>query len=158
MQRKYRLPPEEAYRDGERTFAALATDPTFRDFICMYIGEGFKRSRKTVSLGNSDPRVMALSSHWVRRLTSSRVTYQLRHHADQNVRTLCFFWAGRLGVQPAEIRPQRKSNSGRLSGRTWRSKYGVLSVTVHDTLFRARLQAWMDGLQEQWLDSPGIGA
>jgi hypothetical protein len=158
MMRKWRRLRDAAYDEGWRSFPLLAEDPTFRDFVCMYIGEGYKRDRNTVSICNSDPRVIYLSAHWIRRLTSSRVSYQLRRHADQNPSTLCSFWAVRLGVEPSEIRVQRKSNSGRLSGRTWRSKYGVLSVTVHDTMLRARLQAWIDRLQEQWVDSPATGA
>jgi hypothetical protein len=53
---------------------------------------------------------------------------------------------------------QRKSNSGQLGGRHWRSKHGVLTVYAGDTALRARLQGWIDCLQEQWLDSPVTGA
>jgi hypothetical protein len=46
MQRKFRLLRERAYEDGRDSFEQLcASDPTFRDFVCMYIGEGFKRNR-----------------------------------------------------------------------------------------------------------------
>ena len=45
-----------------------------------------------------------------------------------------------------------------LRKRTWRSRYGVLTVRACDTLFRARLQAWMDCLQETWLHSADNGA
>ena len=34
---------------------ALLKEPTFRDFVCMYIGEGYKRNRNVVSICNSDP-------------------------------------------------------------------------------------------------------
>jgi hypothetical protein len=158
MKRKWRLLREAAYDEGWNSFALLAEDPTFRDFVCMYIGEGYKRDRNVVSIGNSDPRVVALSALWIRRFTKNRISYELQYHADQNLRALCSFWALRLGIEPAAVSAQRKSNSGQLSGRTWRSKYGVLSVKVGDTMLRARLQAWMDCLQGQWLDSPRIGA
>jgi hypothetical protein len=39
-----------------------------------------------------------------------------------------------------------KSNSNHLTGRTWRSRYGVLTFCVHDTLVRAKLEGWMDRL------------
>ena len=60
---KHRLRREEAYAEGERTFRALVTEPTFRDFICLYIAEGYKRDRNVVSLGNSDPAVVKLGGH-----------------------------------------------------------------------------------------------
>jgi hypothetical protein len=63
------------------------------------------------------------------------------------------FWAIYLGVEPALFRLQRKSNSGRLKGRNWRSRRGVLTVNVDDTQLRARLQGWIDRVQEGWLDS-----
>ena len=49
------------------------------------------------------------------------------------------FWANRLRVSPDEILLFPKSNSGRLSGRTWRCQFGVMSVRVGDTQLRARL-------------------
>lgn len=48
MKRKYRLLREAAYREGVEEYPTLAADPTFRDFVCLYIGEGYKRSRHTV--------------------------------------------------------------------------------------------------------------
>jgi hypothetical protein len=158
MQRKYRLLREEAYRDGERTFAALATDSTFRDFICMYIGEGFKRSRNTVSLGNSDPLVVALAARWMGAFSRRKLTYWLQYHSDQDLEELRAFWAATLGISPEAVRFQRKSNSNQLLGRTWRSRHGVLTVATSDTLLRARLQAWMDCLQSTWIHSPATGA
>jgi hypothetical protein len=39
MQRKFRHLREAAYEEGCRSFGALAAeDPTFRDFVCMYVG------------------------------------------------------------------------------------------------------------------------
>jgi hypothetical protein len=81
------------------------------------------------------------------------VTYQFQYHEDQDPDYLRRFWSFGLGVSPDLITYQRKANSGRLSGRTWRSKFGVLTVRAHDTMFRARLQARMDRAQDGWLDS-----
>ena len=76
------------------------------------------------------------------------------NHADQDIVKLRTEWGHLLDVAPDRISLQRKSNSGNLSGRTWRSQYGVLTVTVSDTLLRARLQAWMDRVRASWsLDS-----
>lgn len=158
MQRKFRLLREEAYQDGRESFGSLAADdPTFRDFVCMYIGEGSKRSRNRVAIGNSDPRVLILATRWLRRLSSRPLGYALQYHADQDLAELRAFWGETLAIDPVEIALQRKSNSGRLGGRNWRSRYGVLTVRTCDTLLRARLQGWMDRLEEQWLHSPGAG-
>jgi hypothetical protein len=155
--RSTRLLRDAAYAQGRATFPALAADPTFRDFVCLYIAEGYKRSRNHVSLGNSDPQVVRLAGRWIRALALNPVTYCLQYHADEDFEQLQRFWSAELAVAPTDIRFQRKSNSGGLIGRNWRSEHGVLTVRVGDTLLRARLQGWMDCLQDQWLDSPAPG-
>lgn len=150
MQRKYRLLREEAYAEGLREFETLAVDPTFRDFVCLYIAEGYKRNRNTASLGNSDPVVVKLATRWMRCLTDKAPRFAIQYHADQDLRELLEFWGGVLEIDPAAIRLQRKSNSNQLTGRTWRSRHGVLEVGVYDTMLRARLEAWMDRLRSDW--------
>jgi excisionase family DNA binding protein len=150
MQRKYRLLREEAYREGLDSFDELAADPTFRDFVCMYIGEGYKRNRNRVSLANSDPAVVQLATWWISRLTDKPLQFWIQYHADQDLDELCGFWSDTLEIEPSIICLQRKSNSGQLAGRQWRSRHGVLSVVVNDTLLRARLEAWMWRIRGTW--------
>ena len=159
MQRKYRLLREKAYEDGRRSFPILlARDPTFRDFVCMYIGEGYKRSRNHMSLGNSDPAVVLLATRWFKELSRNKLDFSLQYHVDQDPEELQHFWASTLAIDARQVKLQRKSNSGRLAGRTWRSRYGVLTVRACDTLLRARMQAWMECVMKEWLDSPDNGA
>lgn len=158
MRRSYALRRAAAYLQGRVEFAHLLDEPTFRDFVCIYMAEGYKRSRNHVGICNSDPAIVALSAWWVRRFARNQVRYSVQYHEDQNLDELRHFWAAVLSVHPEEIRCQRKSNSGHLSGRSWRSRYGVLNVRVGDTYLRARLQGWMECLQEQWLHSRVTGA
>jgi hypothetical protein len=150
MQAKYRLARDAAYAEGRATFASLATDPTFRDFVCLYLAEGSKRRRNEVQVCNSDPAVVRVCDGWLRRVTSKPLHHSIQYHADQDLDALRSFWAGQLDIEPDAIRLQRKSNSNQLAGRTWRSVHGVLAVAVYDTLLRARLQGWMDCLRETW--------
>jgi AcrR family transcriptional regulator len=158
MQRNYALRRAAAYLQGRIEFADLMTEPTFRDFVCLYMAEGYKRCRNTVTVCNSDPAIVVLCARWVRRFARNPVRYSIQYHADQDLEGLQAFWASQLSVRPEEVVLIRKSNSGRLSGRVWRSRYGVLSVTASDTLLRARLEAWMHSLQDQWLNSAIHGA
>jgi excisionase family DNA binding protein len=150
MKRKYRLLREAAYREGVGSYAELAEDPTFRDFVCLYIGEGYKRDRNRVALANSDPMVILHATRWVRRLSDRSPVFWLQFHADQDPGQLSRFWSDLLDAPSESVRLLRKSNSNQLTGRIWRSRYGVLSVTVGDTYLRARLQAWMDLTQRSW--------
>jgi hypothetical protein len=150
MQRKYRLLREEAYRQGERQYDELVADPTFRDFVCLYIAEGYKRGKNTVSFCNSDPAVMRVGALWIGRLSDKTPEFAIQYHADQDLGQLRGFWSATLAIEEPAIKLLRKSNSNQLTGRCWRSRRGVLQVRVHDTLLRARLQAWMDRLRSEW--------
>jgi hypothetical protein len=160
MQAKYRRLREDAYAQGLAEYDKLILLPTFRDFVALYIAEGYKRCRNRVSIANSDERVVALGASWVAALSTKRLFYSLQYHADQNLAELRAYWGGVLKIDGGEIRMQRKSNSGQLTGRSWRSKHGVLTVEANDTLLRSRVQAWMDRIRGDWsLDSaPSLGA
>jgi hypothetical protein len=154
MQDKYKRLRDEAYLLGRSEFERLARIPTFRDFVCLYIGEGYKRSRNTVKVVNSDAAAIKLAVHWMVQFSRKRMTFEIQYHADQRLESLQAYWAIQLGIPDLPIQFLRKSNSGRLAHRTWRSKHGVLSVMVHDTIFRSRLQGWIDYMRGEWLDSP----
>lgn len=141
---------DTAYQAGIEEFGELVRAPTFRDFICMYIGEGSKRCRNTVAIANSDPAVVALGNKWIKKLGRNKIRYSVQYHADQDLSALQRFWGELLDVEVDEIHLQRKSNSNHMTGRSWRSNHGVLTVSMGDTQLRARLQAWMDLLKSDW--------
>jgi transposase-like protein len=154
MQKKYKLLRDQAYAQGLAQYDELLKVPTFRDFVVLYVAEGFKRNRNCVSIGNSDPNMVSLAAGWLASLTEKPLIYCIQYHADQNLDTLRAFWGQVLNIDGAVIRFQRKSNSGQLAGRRWRSAHGVLTVVVNDTYLRARLQAWIDRVRDDWrLDS-----
>jgi hypothetical protein len=94
---------DRAYAEGRATFSTLAVDLTFRDFVCIHIAEGYKRSRNHVSVGNSDPRVVKLAAGWIRvRMQPAHLS--LQYHADQDFERLRRFWSGEVSVAPTEIR------------------------------------------------------
>jgi hypothetical protein len=93
---------------------------------------------------------MQVGTLWIRRFSRRKLTYSVQVHADQDLGEVSSYWANTLEVSREEIRLQRKTNSGRLGSGAWRSRYGVIAVRASDTLFRARLQGWIDRLQEEW--------
>jgi hypothetical protein len=158
MQRKYKRIREEARRLGRSEFDRLERLPTFRDFVCLYIAEGYKRSRNTVQVANSDRAAMRLAVYWLGQFSRKPMKFSIQYHADQDLEAIKRHWSHELGIPELEISFLRKSNSGQLANRTWRSENGVLSVRMHDTFFRARLQGWIDRMRADWLDSPTSGA
>ena len=116
MRHRYAVRRAAAYLQGRIEFNELIDRPTFREFVCLYMAEGYKRCRNSVAVCNSDPVIVALCARWVRHFARNPVTYSVQYHADQDLTGLQTFWATVLGVRPEEIQLQRKSNSGRLSG------------------------------------------
>ncbi|HEV7177100.1 MAG TPA: hypothetical protein VGN29_16485 [Solirubrobacteraceae bacterium] len=151
MQAKYRRLREAAHEQGRAEYDELVAVPTFRDFVVLYIAEGYKRSRNTASLCNSDPAIVALAAGWLQRLSGRVPTVSVQYHADQDTNALGEFWGATLGVDACDVRFHPKTNSSELRTRTWRCAHGVAAVAVHDTQFRARLQAWMDQMHASWL-------
>ncbi|MET0306028.1 MAG: helix-turn-helix transcriptional regulator [Solirubrobacterales bacterium] len=158
MQAKYRDLREAAYEDALLFYVHLCELPSFRDFLVLFITEGHRRSRHRVSIANSDPAVVKLAARWMHILSANHLTFSVQYHADQRLAEIQAFWGAQLAIAPGDIRLQRKSNSGQLGTRTWRSKHGVLTVTADDTYFREAMQAWTDCLKDTWLDSSRFGA
>ena len=150
MQAKFAALREAAYQQGLSEAPALLQDLTFRDFVVLYMAEGTKRQRNVVGFVNSDAKLIHLANDWIVRLATNKMRYSLQFHVDHNEHELKQYWGGILGIQPDIIKTIRKSNSGQLKGRNFRSQYGLLSVSVGDTYLRARLQAWMDFIKAQW--------
>lgn len=141
---------EAAYQEGVEQATELLQDPTFRDFVVLYMAEGYKRDRNAVSIVNSDPHVIRLAHRWIKNLTPKQPVYSLQYHVDHDTDELKAFWGKQLSIEPSSIKLIRKSNSGKMAGRNFRSVHGLLTILVLDTYFRARLQAWMDIVKSQW--------
>jgi hypothetical protein len=144
-----RVRSDAAYEEGLASFEELSAQPTFRDFVCIYLVQGDQRDRTRVALTNSDPAVMRLVSRWIRRLTDRALLLSLQYGPGQSLKELRYFWSETIGAAPRTIRV-RGSAKGEPDG--WpRSPHGVLTITVDDTLLRARLQGWTQRTRETWL-------
>jgi AcrR family transcriptional regulator len=150
MQEKFKAIREAAYQQGWEEAPELNKDIRFHDFVVLYTAEGTRRNYQVVGFCNSNPRMMQLAYFWMQKFTENKIRFQLQCHADHDEQELKAYWGRVLDIPPDIIRTIRKSNSGQLSGRNFRSVYGVLSIDVSDVKFRARLQAWMDFVQNQW--------
>ena len=149
---KYTKLRDIAYQKGVEEAPALFKDSSFRDFVTIYLCEGFRRDRNRVSFANSNPIIVQLCHRWFIHLATKPLNYMVQVHVDHDIDEIATFWGNLLHIDGSRIRLQRKSNSNQLSKRQFRSVHGVLSIELNDTYIRARLQAWMDILQDEWLD------
>jgi hypothetical protein len=139
-----------AYEQGLRSFDDLVAQPTFRDFLCIYILEGYKRDRSRVSLTNADPAVMRLVNRWIWRLTDKSPSLSVRCPPEQSISELRRFWSETVGAQPEAIRARSGKEGEPVQRSSTPTLHGALTVSVEDKLLRARLQAWMCKMREDW--------
>ena len=143
---------EEAYSEAFQNAELLLKEKDLRDFIVLYSAEGYRRNRNVVNFVNSNPVMVKMCYNVMKRIANKERPFRfyLQCHIDNDDKKLKSFWAELLSVPSDEIRIIRRSNSGELSGRKWRSTLGVLSVVVHDTYFRSKIQALMDYVEREW--------
>jgi len=141
---------EAAYEEGLETFEELSAQPTFRDFICLYIVQGDRRDRTRVALTNSDPAVMRLVSRWIARLTSKVPFLSLQYWPGQSLKELRRVWSEATGVEPRAIRVRRAAAGESGEQIAPDPPHGLLTVGVEDTLLCARLRGWMHRARESW--------
>jgi hypothetical protein len=141
---------EAAYEDALRTFDDLDAEPTFRDFVCLYITRGCTRERAKVSLSDSDPAVIRLVNRWMLRLSDRSPLLSIRYGPGQSLTELRRFWGGVVGAEARTIRVHDVADRVDLHTPSCCPPYGVLTVAVDDTLLRARLQAWMLKTRDCW--------
>jgi hypothetical protein len=149
--RVVRPKPTGAYEQALNSYDDLIAQPTFRDFISVYIADGYKRDRRRVELASADPDVMRLAHRWIWRLTDKSPSLSVRCARDQSREELRRFWSEAVGEEPHSIRTPRAGADRDFScARGVRPVHGVLTVTVDDGVLRARMQAWMRRAREEW--------
>jgi hypothetical protein len=138
------------YDQALRSYDELITRPTFRDFVCVYIADGYKRDRRRVALASADPDVIRLAHRWIRRLSDKSPSLTLRYTREQSREELRRFWSEVVGDRPESIRARRVSAEALAHASGARPLRGLLTITVDDVVLRARMQAWMRRTREGW--------
>lgn len=148
-QKKYAVLRQQAY---DATDLRLLEDPIVRDFIVMYLAEGYRRNRHSVQICNSNPNIMRLSVMALCKLGRKQFTnssIRLMLYPDHHDGVERRFWAKEVGLRPKQIniwRPHQKQYKSKYR----RSEHGIMYLAVSDTSLRARLQALMDAVQASW--------
>lgn len=156
VREKHKRLRDEAYEQGRKEASELLMNRLVRDFVVMYMGEGVRRERNKVGVSNSNPVISRMSYAVLRRFSKNKIGFRLQVHEDHDEEEVRKHWASELGVLQSEIKVYRKTNDGKLEVRNWRLAYGTMLVYSCDTLFRSRLQGWIDWLSEEWNRNLGV--
>ncbi|MBD3261713.1 MAG: hypothetical protein GF334_08610 [Candidatus Altiarchaeales archaeon] len=99
---------------------------------------------------SSNPDIVAFSYRWIKKHSKKKPYFTVRLYPDSNEVNVKRFWAETLNIAESDIHTTRKSNSGRMAHRNWRSEYCVFSMSFGDTYLRAKIQALLDYIQAEW--------
>ena len=107
MQAIYTAKREAAYQQGVDEAPALLQDPAFRDFVVLYMAEGYRRNKNVVALANSNPAIVKLAYKILVQFSRQKFRFSIQYHADHDLDELCQFWGDQLGIPPQTIKAIR---------------------------------------------------
>ena len=121
-----------------------------RDFILIYMCEGYRRSRNVVQVVNSNPNIVRLCNVVLKRLSDKKIEYNLSFYDDHNEAELKSFWSNELKVPVEQIRSYIKNGRKKLAGRNNASVNGTMQIRMSNTMLKSKIDGWMDKLQSVW--------
>lgn len=139
---------QQYYNQGLEEYKYLVKNKKFRDFIILYICEGYKRCRNAVNITNSDPIIIKVAYDIMKTLTNKKARFGVQVHLDNDFHEVKIFWSKLLDINKDEIKVYPRKIS--MTSRNGRLQYGIFQVLYNDTQFRSRIQAWIDCVKKEW--------
>lgn len=105
----------------------------------LYWGEGNKRNRTAVRLGNTDPRLIQMFLHFLTNiygLERRKIRFGLQIFSDMNPRKALAFWSKALGYSTACFGKVVVTPSRGVGTYREKTKHGVLTVYVSNKKLR----------------------
>lgn len=139
---------KKAYDEGLKIFENRKEDKLFRDFIVVYLTEGHRKSINSVVVTNTNHNMIKACKSVLENF-SNKITYRVYFYEDRNPEKIKDFWSKFLTVDKNKINVHLKKG-GKLNKRSSTCDNGIMHIRVNDYTLRAKVQAWMDCLEEEW--------
>ncbi|MFA4858238.1 MAG: hypothetical protein WC901_06800 [Candidatus Margulisiibacteriota bacterium] len=112
--------------------------------IGLYLGEGAKKGRHRVALGNTDPKILKAFLFFIRkicRLREEKIFAELNIFDDIDKDFAVEYWARTVGIAKEQVKYVcvRKSKGGTYKNK---SKYGTLTIKVSNTKLKQIILEW----------------
>ncbi len=107
----------------------------------LYLGEGFKKTRSHIGLGNSDPNIALMFVRLLKliyKVEDSRLRFFLHLRMDQDEKKEKVFWSNHLEVSESYFRKTQfdKRTEG---SQTWEGYHGVCTIYCYSAKVEKRL-------------------
>lgn len=120
----------------------------------LFWGEGNKRNKNSVRLGNTDPDLIRLFIIYLRsvyNIDTEKLNFSIQVFEDLDVDIVRNFWIGKLGIKPNQIYTKITiSKSGRKGNYLNKSKYGVITVYFHNTKLKQIIDREIENIRKMY--------
>jgi hypothetical protein len=110
--------------------------------IGLYWGEGTKKNKHAVRLGNTDPYLIKAFLLFLRKhfkIQNHRLKFGLQVFSDMNLQSEEKFWCDFLKVDRKQFYSTTVTKSGKVGNYREKSEHGVLTVYFHNVKLQKRL-------------------
>jgi len=149
--KKWELIRNDWYQTMYKNATEVLENRIIRDFIVMYMAEGYKRNRNAVGVCNSDPKIIAFCCKALRILSDHPFYCEVTSYPDLETEKLKHFWGNITGLPLEEIRIYLKQAAGNLKGRNHRLEYGTAAIRMGNTKLKMEINALIDYTKETWI-------
>jgi hypothetical protein len=142
---------EQARQKGREEITQQGTEGLKVLVAALYWGEGGKTQRSSFSISNTDPAMIKLIVGFLRhtcQVPEDRLRFRIHLHPHLSEQRARRYWAKVAETSPKNI-SVTKSKSSASRGKKDSCPFGTFMVSYHDTLFRSRVEGWMDALKDQ---------
>ncbi len=117
----------------------------------LYWGEGTKKNRNSVRLGNSDPDLIRVFIKFLEscyQIDRKRLRFGLQLFSDSDVKREEMFWRKSLKISGEQFYKTTVTVSGRVGTYKEKTKHGVLTVYFNNTKLRNLLVEEIENLRK----------
>ena len=142
---EYRKKREAAYTEGWNNAPKDLSNLKIRDFVVLYIGEGYRKTKNTLDVTNTDPSIIKIVLDIFNMFSKNKISFVLRCRKKES-KKLLDFWSEALNIDRSLITLFHREN-----GSERRSEFGVMKVRTNDTEFCFKVKGWIDWIKNQWI-------
>lgn len=120
--------------------------------IGLFWGEGNKRNKNSIRLGNTDPDLIKAFIVFLKiayRINLEKLNFSIQIFNDLDTEAVREFWVKKLGIRPEQIyKKVTISKSGKKGTYKKKNKYGVITVYFNNTKLKKIIDAQIENLRE----------
>jgi len=125
--------------------------------LFLYLGEGGKTSRNTVSISNTDPSVMKFALYWIvhcLKVPKRKIRLNLHLYSDMNQNKEISYWLRQLALKASNLNKPYIKKSSRTDIDQKGFGHGTCSLYVHNTVIKENILMAIRAITDNYSVNP----